>query len=59
MQVYILMYKVTRSLFDQLLADLCFDSSFGHKDDVRQLLRRVSHVSVWGRLTLSLLVQGS
>ena len=62
MQVYILRYKsrVTRSLFDQLLAELCacFESSTGHKAMCASCFV-MFHVSLSSRLTLSLLVQGS
>ena len=55
MQVYILRYKsrVTRSLFDQLLAELCFESSTGHKDHVRQLFRHVPRESVKSSYTVA------
>ena len=55
MQVYILMYKsrVTRSLFDQLLAELCFESSTGHKDHVRQLFRHAPRKSVKSSYTVA------
>ena len=60
MQVYILRYKsrVTRSLFNQLLAELCFESSTRHKAMCASCFV-MFHVSLSSRLTLSLLVQGS